>query len=48
MCIKQDFEKMSAYEKWKLRVDFLRFIATMLAPFMIILFGHLAKVYLGW
>jgi|GEM_PF-5661395 hypothetical protein len=48
MCIKQDFEQMTPYEKWKLRVDFLRFVATMGAPFMIVILGHVAKVYFGW
>jgi len=52
MCIKQDFEKMTPYERWKLRIDFVRSIAAVMGlvigPFMIILFGHLAKVYLGW
>lgn len=48
MNIKDDFEKMTAYERYKLKVDFLRFIATMLAPFMIVLLGHITKQYLGW
>lgn len=43
-----DLTKMSTYEKYKLGVDFLRFCATMLAPVMIIMLGHFAKVYLQW
>ena len=39
---------MSPYEKWKLRVDFLRFIATMMAPVMVVVFTYIAKKYLGW
>jgi hypothetical protein len=48
MKISNEFQKMSPYERYKLKVDFLRFIATMGAPFMIILLGHLTKQYLGW
>jgi hypothetical protein len=48
MTIKQDFEKMSPYERYKLKVDFLRFAATMGAPFMIVLLSHITKTYLGW
>lgn len=48
MTIKEDFKQMTAYEKRKLQVDFLRFIATLGAPFVIIIFGHLAKTILGW
>lgn len=48
MKLKQDFEQMTAYERRKLQVDFLRFIATLGAPFMIIILGHLAKTMLGW
>lgn len=48
MTIKQDFEKMSPYERYKLKVDFLRFVATMGAPFMIVLLSHITKTYLGW
>ena len=48
MKIKEDFKHMTPYERRKLQVDFLRFIATLGAPFMIILFGHLAKTTLGW
>jgi hypothetical protein len=46
--IKEDFKEMSAYERRKLQVDFLRFIATLGAPFMIVILGHLAKTILGW
>jgi hypothetical protein len=48
MNIKDDFKKMTPYEQYKLKVDFLRFIATMGAPFMIIFLGHITKTYLGW
>jgi hypothetical protein len=46
--VKEDFNAMSTYEKYKLVVDFMRFCATMLAPLMIIVMGHFAKVYLQW
>ena len=46
--LKEDFHHMTPYERRKLQVDFLRFIATLGAPFMIILLGHLAKTLLGW
>jgi hypothetical protein len=46
--IKEDFKQMTAYERRKLQVDFMRFIATLGAPFVIIIFGHLAKTTLGW
>jgi hypothetical protein len=48
MKIREDFEKMTPYERYKLKVDFLRFIATIGAPFMIVLLSHITKQYLGW
>lgn len=44
----EDLNNMSTYEQYKLKVDFLRFCATMLAPAMIVVMGHFAKVYLQW
>jgi hypothetical protein len=48
MSIKEEFKKLDFFQRSKLTVDFMRFVATMLAPFMIVLFGRIAKVYLGW
>jgi hypothetical protein len=48
MDIKEDFKKMTPYERWKLKVDFLRFIATLGAPFMIVILSHFTKKWLGW
>jgi hypothetical protein len=48
MKLKEDFKNMSPYEKWKLRVDFMRFIATLGAPFIIVFFSYISKKYLGW
>jgi hypothetical protein len=48
MKIKEEFDKLDFFQRSKLTVDFMRFVATMLAPFMIVLFGRIAKVYLGW
>jgi hypothetical protein len=48
MKIKQDFKQMSPYEQYKLKVDFLRFLATMMAPIMIVVFTRIAKTFLGW
>lgn len=46
--IKQEFKEMTPYERYKLKVDFLRFIATMMAPIMIVVFTRVAKTFLGW
>jgi hypothetical protein len=53
--VEQDLEKMTLFEQWMLKVHFLRLIvavggliATILAPFMVIFFGRITKVYLGW
>jgi hypothetical protein len=48
MKLNEDFKQMSPYEKWKLRVDFMRFIATMLAPFMMVALGYFTKYVLKW
>lgn len=48
MKLKEDLKQMSPYEKWKLRVDFMRFLATMLAPFMIVGLQLIFKHLLGW
>lgn len=48
MNLKKDFEEMTPYERLKLKVDFLRFLATLGAPFIMVTFGYIAKNYLGW
>lgn len=48
MKIKDEFNKLDFFQRSKLTVDFMRFIATMLAPVMIVIFGRIAKIYLGW
>lgn len=48
MNIKEDFKKMTEYEKWKITIDFLRFVATLGAPFMIVILSHMAKKWLNW
>ncbi len=46
--VKEDLNRMSTYERYKLGVDFLRFMATLAAPFVMVLVGKLAKDFLGW
>jgi hypothetical protein len=46
--LRQDFKTMTPYERYKLKVDFLRFLATMAAPIMIVVFTRIAKLFLGW
>jgi hypothetical protein len=48
MNIRDHLKSMSSYERAKLIVDFMRFLATAAAPFLIVLLGHFAKHYLGW
>jgi hypothetical protein len=48
MKIKQEFDKLDFFQKSKLTVDFMRFIATMLAPFMIVGLQLIFKHLLGW
>ena len=48
MNLKEELSSMSPYERRKLQIDFMRFVATMLAPFMIVLLGHAVKHGLGW
>jgi hypothetical protein len=48
MKLKDHIKSMSSYEKAKLIVDTLRFIATAAAPFMIVFLGYFTKHYLGW
>jgi len=48
MNIKDDFKQMSPYEKRKLQVDFMRFIATLGAPFIIVGLQLIFKHILGF
>lgn len=48
MNIKEDFKQMTAYEKRKIQVDFLNFVARLSIPFMIVILSHFAKTILGW
>lgn len=46
--IKEHINSMSSYERAKLIVDTMRFVATAAAPFMTIGLGYYAKHFLGW
>lgn len=48
MKIQDDLNQMTPYERRKLQIDFLRFVATMLAPFLAVILGYAAKHWLGW
>lgn len=48
MKLKEDFDKLDFFQKSKLTVDFMRFIATMLAPFLIVGLQLIFKHVIGW
>lgn len=48
MTIREHIKSMSSYEKAKLVVDFMRFLATAAAPFMIVGLGYFTKYVLKW
>jgi len=41
--LREKISKMSPYEQYKLTVDFMRFLATMLAPFMIVALQYIMR-----
>ena len=43
-----DIKEMTKYERYKLTVDFMRFMATMLAPFVIVGLQWAMKHFGGW
>lgn len=43
MGLRADLSSMNKYERYKLTVDFMRFVATMLAPVMIVSLQILMK-----
>lgn len=48
MTLKEHIKSMTSYEKFKLTIDMLRFLATAAAPFLIIGLGYYTKHHLGW
>jgi hypothetical protein len=48
MNIRDHLKSMSSYERAKLVVDFMRFLATAAAPFMIVGLGYFTKYILKW
>ena len=48
MSIKEHIKNMSSYERAKLVVDFMRFLATAAAPFLIVGLGYFTKYVLQW
>lgn len=48
MKLNDDLKQMTPYELRKLQIDFMRFVATLGAPFLAIILGYAAKHWLGW